>query len=316
MKLLMGLFTALFCLTSWAQTYPSRPIKIVTSMSVASGPDVQLRRVADLLGEKLRVPVIVENRPGAGGSIAISHFDKQFAADGYTIGYFDAGSIIAYPTLYERPELVANIEPVVTHLTAPYFLAVSTKVKNFSELQKLIETNNNYGSWAVGSGGHLAGGEFGLLFRNDMVHVPYKEYVSWLTDVAGQRVAYGFVTAGSSKAMYDAGKLHYLAVLDHARDPSFPMIPTVEELTGKRIPPSISWCTFYVHKNVPAPVKKQIETALRQVLQDPRAQEFLQRADYTSLANLNSVEIKRLVDRDTENFKRSVKKLKIEIKEK
>jgi tripartite-type tricarboxylate transporter receptor subunit TctC len=63
-------------------------------------------------------------------------------------------------------------------------------------------------------------------------------------------------------------------------------------------------------------VKKQIETALRQVLQDPRAQEFLQRADYTSLANLNSVEIKRLVDRDTENFKRSVKKLKIEIKEK
>jgi tripartite-type tricarboxylate transporter receptor subunit TctC len=260
--------------------------------------------------------VIVENRPGAGGSVAIAHYDKQFPADGYTIGYFDAGSIIAYPTLYERPELVANIEPLVTHLTAPYFLAVSTQVKNFSELQKLIKSNNNYGSWAVGSGGHLAGGEFGLLFRNDMVHVPYKEYVSWLTDVAGQRVAYGFVTAGSSKAMYDAGKLHYLAVLDHARDPAFPMIPTVEELTGKRIPPSISWCTFYVHKNVPAPVKKQIETALRQVLQDPRAQEFLQRADYTSLANLNSVEIKRLVDRDTENFKRSVKKLKIEIKEK
>jgi tripartite-type tricarboxylate transporter receptor subunit TctC len=285
-------------------------------MSVASGPDVQLRRVADLLGEKLRTPVIVENKPGGGGSVAISHFDKQFAPDGYAIGYFDAGSIIAYPTLYDRPELVANIEPVATHLTAPYFLAVSTKIKNFSELQKLIETNNNYGSWAVGSGGHLAGGEFGLLFRNDMIHVPYKEYVTWLTDVAEQRVAYGFVTAGSSKALYDAGKLHYLAVLDHARDPSFSTIPTVEELTGKRIPPSISWCTFYVHKNTPAPVKKQIETALRQVLQDPRAQEFLRQADYKSLANLNGVEIKRLIERDTENFKRSVKKLQIEVKEK
>jgi tripartite-type tricarboxylate transporter receptor subunit TctC len=316
MKSIIFLVTAFFSLMSWAQTYPSRPIKIITSMSVASGPDVQLRRVADLLGEKLRVPVIVENRPGAGGSVAIAHYDKQFPADGYTIGYFDAGSIIAYPTLYNRPELVANIDPLVVHLTAPYFLATSTRVKNFGELQKLIETNNNYGSWAVGSGGHLAGGEFGLLFRNDMVHVPYKEYVTWLTDVAGQRVAYGFVTAGSSKAMHDSGKLHYLAVLDHARDSSFPAVPTVEELTGKRIPPSISWTTFYVHKNTPAPVKKQIETALRQVLQDSRALDFLHRADYKSLHHLNNTEIKRLIDRDTENFKRSVKKLQIEIKEK
>jgi hypothetical protein len=302
----------LFVITSVAVDFSTKPVKLILPIGAGSGPDTLARRMAEALSKNNKNPVIVENKPGGGGSIAIDYLNKQ-PVDGYSIGYFDAGAIISYPVLYNKPGLIANIEPIMGSITTPFTLTTSSSIRNLTDLQNEIKKNNVYSSWAIGSGGHLAGAEFAELMGTRMTHVAYKEYSSWYIDIAEKLTTYGFSTFGSAKAMRDAGKIHHLAVLDNKRDPYWPDIPTVKELTGKDIIPPPSWLIFFISKNTPFAIKKQLEIDLKNAAQDPRVQEMLSSLNYHSLSNLSVVELTQRINQDTQNYTQIVKKFNITV---
>lgn len=293
--------------------WPTKTVKILTSLPVGSGPDTTTRKLAEVLSEKWRVPVVIDNRPGASGGIALDAYNRE-SADGHTIGYFDAGSIVGYPIMYNKPDSVAAIEPILPFWTVYMTLFASPQIRDYAMLKEEIAKNPTYGSWANGSAGHLAGASFSSLFDVPINHIVYKDYGTWFVDTSNKAVTYGFGSIGSSKGMAQLGKLHYLAILAPRRDPAYPSVPTIKELTGKDLPEPPSWLAFFIHKNVPANVKKQIELDMRDAVADPRVKEVLSRLDYTSYGNMSLNDFNQQINRQVKEFNQMSQKFNIIVK--
>lgn len=314
MKLLLKITLALVALIStpvWA--FPTKPVKIIISLPVGSGPDVQLRKVAKVLSNNWKQPVIVENKPGGSGLVAMSQLQKE-PADGHTFAMFSVGDIVAFPILYGQNDLLTSIEPVVPFFTADMVLFASSQIQTFAALKEEIKKNPVYGSWAVGSIGHVTSAEFANIYSNDAKHIPYKEYGPWYIDTSNRVLAFGFTSLGSGNAMYNSGKIHYLAIAAERRDPKFPSVPTVKEVTGENIVAQ-SWLAFYVSKNVPATVKSQIERDVRNAISDPEVQEFVTSNFFIPLNNVGLNDFQKQIERDRINYQRVLKKYNINIKQ-
>jgi tripartite-type tricarboxylate transporter receptor subunit TctC len=311
-KLLAVLLLSIATLVGAQTTFPNKPVRFILSLPAGSGPDVVSRKVAEVLSEKWGKPVIVENKPGGGGSIAINYLDNE-PGDGYNIGFFDAGAIVSYPVLYNKPELIATIEPIRPLFTAHMALITSTDIKNFNELKQLMASNTNYGSWAVGSSGHLSGAEFGAQIRTGMDHVAYKEYPAWYIDISNKQIAYGFGSIGSSRAMREAGRIHYLGISASKRDPNWPNVPTIKELTGVELKTPPSWLAFYIRKSVDKNIKVQIEKDMREAARDPRVKEAIAKLDYVDYGSMSLPEFNRLVTQDIVNYGNVARKFNINV---
>jgi tripartite-type tricarboxylate transporter receptor subunit TctC len=298
--------------TSCWGVYPDKPVKIIISLPAGSGPDVQLRRVAEVLTTKWGQPVIVENKPGGSGFVAISQLAKE-PADGYTFALFSVGDIVSFPVLYDNPDILSNAEPLSPFFTADMVLFTSTQIQNIAELKIEIAKNPTYGSWAVGSVGHVTSAEFASLYTNNATHVPYKEYGPWFVDTTNRELAFGFASLGSSRAMYQASKIHYLAIASNQRNQKFPDVPTIREATGKNIIGQ-SWLAFYVNKKVPAPLKKQIEKDVRNAMANQTVQTSLTDNYFIPMNTMSLPDFRKQVDSDRANYLDSLKKYNINIK--
>jgi len=314
MKKIFVLFTiaVLFAVNAVCADFSGKSMVLVLPFGAGSGPDLLARRMAEVLSERWKTAVLVENKPGGGGSIAIDYVNRQ-PSDGYTIGYFDAGAIISYPVLYNKTELIANIEPIMGSFVAPMALTTSTSIRDLTDLQNEIKKNNVYSSWSIGSTGHLAGAEFAEIMGASMTHIAYKDYTSWYIDIAEKRTSYGFSSFGSAKAMRDAGKIHHLAVLDDKRDPYWPNIPTIKELTGKDIISPPGWLMFFISKNTPPDIKKQLEIDLKTSALAPSVVETYSTLNYQSISNWSTTDLNKRINRDMQNYVQMVKKFKIEV---
>jgi len=294
-------------------SFPNKTVKIITSLPVGSGSDVVARKLAEVLSEKWRVPVIIDNRPGASGGVALDIYNRE-SADGHTIGYFDGGAIIGYPIMYNKPDSITAIEPILPFWTVHLTLFASTQIKDFAALKEEIVKNPTYGSWANGSAGHLAGAVFGSVFDVSMNHIIYKEFGTWYVDTSNKIVTYGFGSISSSKGMVQLGKLHYLGILAPSRDPRYPSVPTIKELTGKDLPEPPAFLAFFIHKNVPVTVKKQIELDMREAAADPRVKELLSKLDMTSISNMTLNEFNLQINRQVKEFNQISQKFNITVK--
>lgn len=314
MKKIIAALTALALFAGPALAdFPNKTVKILTSLPVGSGPDTTARKIAELLSKKWQVPVIIENRPGGSGGVALSAYNRE-SADGHIIGYFDAGSIVGYPIMYNKPDSIAAIEPVLPLVHAYMTLFTSPQIKNFAALKDEIAKNPTYGSWANGSAGHLAGASFGSLFDVDMNHIVYKEYGAWLIDTSNKIVTYGFGSIGSTKGMVQLGKLHYLGILSPRRSPAYPSIPTVKELTGKDLLAPPAWVAFFIHKNVPANVKKQIELDMRDAAADPKVRELISTQDFIPYGNMTLIDFNLELNQQVKEFNQLSQKFNITVK--
>jgi tripartite-type tricarboxylate transporter receptor subunit TctC len=312
-KIVAAIMVAMLFASNAFANFPNKTVRIITSLPVGSGPDTTARKLAEVLSEKWKVPVIIENRPGGSGGIALDVYNRE-AADGHAIGYFDAGSIVGYPIMYNKPDSVATIEPVLPCWTVYLTLFASTQIKDFAALKEEIAKNPTYGSWANGSAGHLAGASFSSLFDVNMTHIVYKEYGAWLVDTSNKIVTYGFGSIGSTKGLVQLGKLQYMGIIAARRDPGYPSVPTIKELTGKDLPEPPSWLAFFIHKNVPANVKKQIELDMRDAAADPRVKEVLSRLDYTSYGNMSLNDFNLQINRQVKEFNQMSQKFNITVK--
>lgn len=220
--------------TSAQDTYPSKPIRILVTLSAGSQVDFLARVVGNRLTEALGQQVIVENRPGAGGTIATAAVAGA-APDGYTLLMAAPGHAINQSLYSKLPyRTLEDFAGVALVARVPSVLIVPTTlgVASLAELTALARAKPgqlNFGSPGVGSGGHLAAEQYKLSARLDLVHVPYKGTPEALTDTIGGQIQMFFAPLGAALAAIKDGRVRAVAVTTAERSPSLPDTPTMIE---------------------------------------------------------------------------------------
>lgn len=258
-----------------AVDFPNKPVTLFTAFAPGSGPDATLRLVADKLGRLWNQRVMVENRPGGGGFIAMEAA-RRTAADGYTLLQLDSDHLGAVPHLYKQrgAAAVGAFEPVASIFRTTFLVAVGTdsKWKTMTDLiaaAKAEPGRVNYGSWGVGSPGHLGAELLEDLTGIRMQHVPFREVSQLYPAVGSGDVAWSLGTLPSSSGAYKAGKLRYIAVAATKRLPQMPEVPTAQEAGAPAGFDVNAFVVLVAPKGLPAPVRAKINADMGRVLADP-----------------------------------------------
>jgi tripartite-type tricarboxylate transporter receptor subunit TctC len=259
--------------------YPNHPVTVITAFAVGSGPDAVLRIVGEKLAARWKQSVTVDNRPGGGGFVAIEAA-RRAKPDGYTLLQLDSEHVSALPYLYKKRNFVPldHFDPVAPLFLTPFFVAVPTNSpwKNMGDLIKAAKAdpgNVSYGSWGVGSPGHLGGEWLDYLTGSQMTHVPYREVSQLFTSVANGDPAWSFASLPSSQGIYKSGKLRYIAVAAPKRIAQMPDVPTVAEAGGPAELDVNSFVSLLAPKGVNPALRDKIRADVIGALQDPQVRE-------------------------------------------
>jgi tripartite-type tricarboxylate transporter receptor subunit TctC len=261
------------CCTAAAQSYPARPIRYVVSFPPGGSADLISRAIAPRLSERLGQPVVVENRPGAGGMIGVDAVAKA-APDGYTIGLAAAGALSSnislYPSMPFHPE--KDLAPVSTLAMIPFFLIAHPSqpgtLKEVIAKAKSAPGALSYGHGGNGSTMHLSGELLNMLAGTKLLAVPYKGSGPVAADVLGGQVPLGVVDVPSTIANVRAGKVRALAVTSKRRVSAAPDVPTFEE-AGVPGYEAIGWFGVVAPAGTPAPVLERLNAEIRSALEVP-----------------------------------------------
>jgi tripartite-type tricarboxylate transporter receptor subunit TctC len=258
-----------------ADAFPSKPVTLVTPFAPGSGPDAVLRLVAEKLGKTWNQRVLIENKPGGAGFIAIDAA-KRSAPDGYTLLQLDSEHLAALPYLYKARgfETLRTFEPVAALFRTPFLVAVpaDSKWKSMSDLvgaAKAAPGQVSFGSWGVGSPGHLGGEQLELLTGASMQHVPFREVSQLYMSVGSGDVNWSFGSIPSSQGAFKAGKIRYLAVAAPKRIPQMPDVPTVAEAGGPAGLEVNSFVVLAAPRGLPASVRDKINADVQKALAEP-----------------------------------------------
>lgn len=294
-RTLFSLFTGIVaCVSvpigdSLAQSYPVKPIRILVGFSPGSGADATARTVAPKLYESLGQPVVIENRTGAGGSIATETVAKS-PADGYTLLMMVGGDTIKPALRANLPyDLVRDFAPVSMVTIGTSLLAIhpSVPARNVKELIALARSQPgklNYGSAGVGSSAHLAGVLFNFMAKVNIVHVPYKGGTENVVAAATGQIDMSFVSVASAVPLLAAGKLRALAVTSAKRSPSMPSLPTLDE-SGVTGYDRSSWFGLVAPTGVAKDIIARLNTAIGQVANTPEMKTALNRQGFEPRTN-------------------------------
>jgi tripartite-type tricarboxylate transporter receptor subunit TctC len=258
-----------------AQSYPDpkQPIRIIVPTAPAGGNDAMARIVAQKLNERLKQPVIVENKSGANGAIG-SEFVAKAPPDGYTIlfGYIATHGI--NPGLSKLPyDAVKDFAPVAQIAEAPIVLVVNPSVpaKTVQELITLAKAKPgsiSYASAGNGTAPHIAAELFKQMTGVDMVHVPYKGSSPALTDTLSGQTQVMFPSLVAASGHMKSGKLRGLAISGKARSPLFPSLPTVSEAGVKGFEIT-QWYGFFAPAKTPKEIVDRLNQEIVAVMNDP-----------------------------------------------
>jgi tripartite-type tricarboxylate transporter receptor subunit TctC len=276
---MIALAAILAAATAHAETYPEKPIHIVVPFSPGSATDVTARAIAQTLSERLGQPVIIDNRPGAGGSIGAAQV-AHAAPDGYTLLVHSSGhtvnpSIFAHLG-YDTQKDFAGIS-MLAELPNVLVVPPAKGWKKTSDLVKAAKAEPgklSYGSAGTGSGTHMNAEKFRLRACFDAVHVPYKGPPEGLTDIMGNRIDFMFAPIISAISLIRDGRVTTLAVGSAKRSTVLPDIPTTEEAgypdTAYRF-----WVGMLTPSGTPPAVIERLNSEVRQVLATPEIKQLL-----------------------------------------
>ena len=232
---LLGAIVVLLPAAASAQAYPSKPIKLVVPFPPGGPLDLAGRAIADHLAKAWGQPVVVDNKPGAGGNIGADLVAKS-APDGYTIVMGALSTHAVNPHLFAKLpyDALKDFAPVTLVATTPNVLVLNPAVKanDVKELIALAKASPgklSFASGSNGSAGHLSGELFKTLAGIDIVHVPYKGGAPAMQDLLGGQVQFMFDNLANSTAQLKAGKLKALAVTTAKRSSLAPELPTMAE---------------------------------------------------------------------------------------
>ncbi len=279
LKRVLTALTLGLALAAQAQTFPTKPVRIITPFPVGSGPEGVARLVADKLSKSWGQPVTVENRPGGNGFIAIDAF-KRGATDGTDLIQLDNVHLTAYPHLFKKlPYNAASDFDVLLPLFKTFFFftaATDSKYKNVGDIvqdAKATPGKLNYGSWSVGNPVHLGSALFETVTNTEMQHVIYKETSQLYTGVATGELAFAMGTSATAGPLYRAGKLKFLAIAAPKRLPAYKDVPTVAEAGGPKDFEVSGWTAIAAPKGLPQAVADKINADIAKALAEPDVRE-------------------------------------------
>ncbi|MHB8908340.1 MAG: Bug family tripartite tricarboxylate transporter substrate binding protein [Syntrophales bacterium] len=256
-----------------AQTYPSKPIRMIVPWPPGGGVDTSARIISQPLSERLGQAIVVENRPGAAGNIGTALFTRE-KPDGYTLLMGSLSPNAVNPHLYSRLgfDPIKDFAPVALVYIVPSFLVVpaSSPVNTAKELVAMAKANPgklNFGSGGVGSSQHLFGVMFNKATNIDVVHVAYKGTSPSETALIAGQVDF-MLDPPTCIPFINAGRLKALAVASSSRNPALPNVPTLDELGI----PGVHTSTFYgvmAPANTPKEIVDRLNKEINAILQTP-----------------------------------------------
>ena len=309
-KLLAGLVLALTAGAALAQGFPSRPIKLVVPFSAGSGTDIAARAVGEVMARGLGQPVIVENRPGAGGTVAAAAAAKG-EADGHTVLVPSSGHAAnpsIYPSLsYDTLKDLTGVTPLVA---MPNVLVVSP-AKGWKTVADLVAAAKarpgalNYASAGVGSATHFNAEKFRIGAGLQAVHVPFKGTPEAMTDVVGGRSDWFFAPLSSALPLIRDGRLQALAVSTPRRSSLLPEVPTTVE-AGVPGSDYTFWVAMVVPAATPVAAVARLQAEAAKALAQPELVEKLARIGAEPFV-MPSADFNAFIAREVETAARIVK---------
>jgi tripartite-type tricarboxylate transporter receptor subunit TctC len=311
MKILLLAVTLAFAAGASAQPaatdakWPSRAIHMIVPFPAGSSPDLIARMLSDKLAPVLGQPVIVENRPGAGGNLGTALIAKA-APDGYTVGLSIPGPLAVNAVLYKKMEYdpFKDLAPVSLVAVSPNVLVVDPKlnvdsVKAFVALAKSQPGKLNYGSVGNGSASHLTMELFKEVAGLDIVHVPYPGSPQVNTAILTGQIAAGFVVPATAMPLVHSGRLKALAVTTSVRSIVLPEYPTLVEAGYPEVV-STAWQGVVAPARTPRPIVERLSCELVAVLRSEEVREKMIRLYFqpigtapAGLSNLMRSEVER-----------------------
>lgn len=259
--------------------WPSKAVHMIVPFPPGSSPDLIARMLGERLGATLGQPVIVENRPGAGGNLGTALVARA-APDGYTIGLSIGGPLAVNTVLYSKLpyDPFTDLAPITLVAASPNVLVVDPKlgvgsVKEFVALAKSEPGKLNYGSVGNGSASHLTMELLKTQAGIDIVHVPYPGSPQVNAAIAGGQIAAGFVVPATAMPLVQGGRMKALAVTSAARSPVLPDLPTVAE-AGFPGFQSTAWLGMVAPAKTPEPIVGRMSAELVKII---RSEEIRQR---------------------------------------
>jgi tripartite-type tricarboxylate transporter receptor subunit TctC len=256
-----------------AQTYPSRPVRVLVGFAAGSAGDIIARLTAERLSARLGQQFVIDNRPGAGSNLAIEALVNS-PADGYTLGLANVGNAIG-ATLNERPgfDITRDIAPIAGIVRGTSVMEVSPSfpaktVPDFLAYARANPGKLNFASGGVGTVQHVAGELFKMMTGINMVHVPYRGTPAALTDLVTGRVHVIFDNVVSSIEHIRSGQLRAVAVTTASRSSALPKIPTV----GEFVPgfEASTWAGLAAPKGTAGEIVAILNKAITAVLANPQ----------------------------------------------
>lgn len=265
-------FGALFAHAAFAQEYPSRPIRVVVPFGPGSGVDTLARGVSKLLTERLGQPVVVENRPGAGGNIGVDTVAKA-APDGYTLLMGSNGPLAANVSLYEKLSFdpAKDLAPVALMGRLPMILVANNAAPAASVADLIRIAKSGTGALNFGASNTTARVWIDLIGRmtdTKSETVQYKNVGTLLGDLMGGQIQYAVENVGPSMPQIRAGKIKALAVTSHKRAGFAPEIPSFGEFGLTRYD-LVVWYAMFAPKGTPADIVQRLNAELNKMMREP-----------------------------------------------
>ena len=266
--------------TALAQSWPSKPIKLLVPLAAGSTADIISRLVGTELAKVLGQPVVVENKAGAGGTIATAEVARA-APDGHTIGFASQGTLVFNQALYSKPgyDSLKDLTPIgltggVSNIMVVPPNSTARDARAVIDAAKAKPGALNFSSGGSGTSHHLSGVLFGQLTGADLVHIPYKGAPQGILAVMAGEVSMGFFNTPTVIGQIRDGKLRALAVTSLTRSPLLPNLPTLDE-QGVKAYEVNTWFGWVGPAGLPAEITNRLNSEIAKILTRPDVRETL-----------------------------------------
>ncbi len=307
---ILGLAAGVLALPSLARDWPTKPIKLIVAYGPGGNADLRARQIAQYLGPMLGQPIIVENKPGAGGNIGTDAVAKA-VPDGYTLGMGSFAPLAVNKALFGKLPFdpIEDITPIIATDSGPLVLVVPANsrfksVKDIVEAARAKPGTLTYASGGIGGSHHLSAELLKQAANIDLIHVPYKGGSAAITDLLGGNVDMMFEQMYSALPNIRGGKVRPLGITSQKRANLLPEIPTFAEQGFPKVVVT-NWQGVIGPKGLPAEIVNTINTALNKVLAQPQFKQAVQEQANEVIGG-NPSEFESLIKSESKKWREAV----------